>query len=46
MTARKQSEAQSNLFDQDPASMTAEQRSAAYTAAVAAAAKFKAEQRL
>ncbi|KEP88450.1 hypothetical protein ATW97_06215 [Oenococcus oeni] len=41
MTARKQSEAQSNLFDQDPASMTAEQRSAAYTAAVAAAAKFK-----
>ncbi len=41
MTARKQSEAQSNLFDQDPALMTAEQRSAAYTAAVAAAAKFK-----
>ncbi|OIM22989.1 hypothetical protein ATX60_06560 [Oenococcus oeni] len=41
MTARKQSEAQSNLFDQDPASMTAEQRSAAYTAAVAAAVKFK-----
>ncbi|KGH54935.1 membrane protein [Oenococcus oeni S22] len=41
MTARKQSEAQSNLFDQDPASITAEQRSAAYTAAVAAAAKFK-----
>ncbi len=41
MTAKNHPEAESNLFDQDPASMTAEQRSAAYTAAVSAAAKFK-----
>ncbi|AZZ61472.1 PTS sugar transporter subunit IIC [Oenococcus sp. UCMA 16435] len=41
MTAKKHPETEQNLFDKDPASMTAEQRSAAYTAAVSAAAKFK-----